>query len=111
MLPHKNRLKLPTSWGKTNPDFQFKTNLLKLVGKNSNKDNPVRIGFIISSKVGKAVVRNRLRRFLANYFYKEIVSLRPSQEIIIIVFPAAATSTNEEISLSLNKILQKVRFK
>lgn len=110
MLPHKNRLKLPTPWSKTNPDFQVKTDLFKLVGKNYQGGGEVKIGFIISSKVGKAVVRNRLRRTLAGFFYKELEKIKGSQELIVVVFPAMAKASNEEINFNLNKILQKIRF-
>lgn len=110
MLPHKNRLKLPALWSKTNPDFQVKTDLFKLVGKNYPSQEQVKIGFIISSKVGKAVVRNRLRRFLANFFYKRLVKIKGSQELVVIVFPAMAKASNEEINSNLNKILQKIYF-
>lgn len=110
MLPHKNRLKLPTPWGKNNPDFQVRTDLFKLVGKNFSEERPVKIGFIISSKVGKANVRNRLRRFLAKFFYDQLRNIKTSQELILIIFPAMAKSSNEEINSSLNKILQKIHI-
>ena len=110
MLPHKNRLKLPAPWSKTNPDFQVKTDLFKLVGKNVPEGRSVRIGFIISSKVGKAAVRNRLRRELARFFYQELTKIKNSQELVVIVFPAMAKVSNEEIISNLNKVLQKIRF-
>lgn len=110
MLPHTNRLKLPTVWSKTNSDFQVKTALFKLVGKNYQDQRPVKVGFIISSKVGKAVVRNRLRRTFAEFFYRELIKIKDSQELIIIAFPALAKASNEEIYFNLNKILQKIRF-
>ncbi len=110
MLPHKNRLKLPTLWGKTNPDFQVRTELFKLVGKNFHEETPAKIGFIISSKVGKANVRNRLRRILSKFFYDQLGNIKTPRELILIVFPAMAKATNEEINSSLNKVLQKIRI-
>lgn len=110
MLPHKNRLKLPAPWSKTKPDFQVKTDLFKLVGKNYPGQEQVKIGFIISSKVGKAVVRNRLRRLLASYFYKELTKIKTTQELIVVAFPTMAKASNEEINFNLNKILQKIHI-
>lgn len=108
MLPLRNRLKLPTLWSKSNPDFQLRTDLFLLIAKEMKEDRPAKIGFIISGKVGKANVRNRLRRFLANYFYNKISSLKESLELIVIVHPTMAKATNEEINLNLNKILPKI---
>jgi ribonuclease P protein component len=108
MLPLRNRLKLPTHWSKTSPDFQLRTDLFKILGKEIKDDQPAKIGFIISGKVGKANVRNRLRRVLAKYFYGQLEKLKKSQELIMIVHPIMAQATNEEINLNLNKILPKI---
>lgn len=108
MLPRKNRLKLPSPWSKTSPDFQVKTDLFKVVGKKSSSEHPVKIGFIISSKVGRAVVRNRLRRVLATRFYKDLNKIKNGQELVVVVFPAMGQASNEEINISLNKALQKI---
>ncbi len=110
MLPLRNRLKLPTRWSKTNPDFQLRTDLFKIVGKNFTEEKPAKIGFIISSKVGKATVRNRLRRLLSKFFYENLSKIKGSQEIILIAFPVMAKVNNEEINSSLNKVLQKIHI-
>ena len=110
MLPLKNRLKLPTPWGKTSPDYQIRTELFKVVGKTFKEDKPTKIGFIISSKVGKATERNRLRRLLAKFFYDKLTEVKSSQEVILIVFPIMAKASNEEINSNLNKVLQKIHI-
>lgn len=108
MLPRINRLKLPTAWSKTNPDFQLRTDFFKILAKNIDTHQPLKVGFIISGKVGKANVRNRLRRILSALLYSELAKLAPSKEIILIVYPTAAEASNEEISTSFNKILPKL---
>jgi ribonuclease P protein component len=58
--------------------------------------------------VGKANVRNRLRRTLADLFYQQIDKLALSKEVIVIVYPTAATASHEELSTSIDKILPKI---
>jgi len=108
MLPRINRLKLPTAWSKNNSDFQLRTDLFKVLVKNTDSNQPLKVGFIISGKVGKANVRNRLRRTLSAFFYSQLDKLALSKEIILIVYPNAAQASNEEISININKILPKI---
>lgn len=108
MLPRINRLKLPTPWSKSSPDFQLRSDYFKVLVKNNPKLEAVKIGFIISGKVGKANIRNKLRRSLSALFYMQLDKLKSSQEIILIVYPTAAKTTNEEIRTSLNKVLPKL---
>ena len=110
MLPRANRLKIPTSWNRKNPDFQLKTEFFKIIGKKDIRGKSAKIGFIISGKVGKATVRNRLRRRLAALFYTRIADLDPTNELIVIVYPNIAQAKDEEISSSFNKVLPKLHI-
>ncbi len=110
MLPRANRLKIPTNWNRKNPDFQLKTEFLKILGKKNVGSKSAKIGFIISGKVGKATVRNRIRRRLASLFYTKIAEIEPSLELIVIVYPNIVQAKDEEISSIFNKILPKLRI-
>lgn len=110
MLPRANRLKIPTIWSRRDPDFQLKTEFFKIIGKKNTEATSCKIGFIISGKVGKATVRNRVRRRLATLFYTKVGELNPKLELILIVYPTIAKATNEEISTSVNKVLPKLYF-
>lgn len=107
MLPFKNRLKLPVSWSRSNPDLQLRTDLFKVLVKRTAESSP-KVGFIISSKVGKANIRNKIRRSLSKIVYQELPRLQSNQEIIFIVFPECAKATNENLSDSFYKILPKI---
>lgn len=110
MLPRANRLKIPTTWSRENPDFQLKTEFFKVLVKRKPETSSVKIGFIISGKVGKAIVRNRVRRRLASEFHRRLVELASDQELVLIAYPNIARASNEEISASLNKVLSKLHF-
>jgi len=109
MLPRAYRLKIPATWNRQ-PDFQIKTELFKLIGKTNPEGKNCKIGFIISGKIGKATVRNRVRRLLSGCFYAKIDKLNPKLELILITYPNIAKASNEEISSNVDKILPKIRF-
>lgn len=110
MLPSKFRLKLPSKWNRNYPDFKISTKVFKIVAKKASSENP-RVGFIISTKVGKAVLRNRLRRKLEGLLLPWLENSKEPWEIIFIVYPNCSTANDEEISISLNQALSKIHLK
>ncbi len=64
----------------------------------------VRVGIVVSKKVGKAVVRNKVRRRL-----REIVRRMhlPPAEIMIIARPEAAQASFQELARDLRRALAK----
>jgi ribonuclease P protein component len=62
-----------------------------------------RCGFSVAKEIGKAVVRNRVRRLL-----KEIASLaniKPGWDIVFIARPNAATADYHQLKKSMEKLL------
>ena len=108
MLPRSNRLKLPTTWKRNKPDFSFFSPYFKIIAKKTNTNEGPKIGFIISTKVGKATTRNRLRRFLAQVVRTQLEKIPAGLEIIFIVAPGAGSSKHEEIGLEVNKVVSKL---
>ena len=67
-----------------------------------------RYGFSVSRRVGKAVVRNRVKRLL-----REILRQTPLQsgwDIIFIARPAAATADYASLEKSVNDLLSRARL-
>jgi ribonuclease P protein component len=65
-----------------------------------------RYGFSVTKSVGKAVVRNRVRRLL-----REIVrlkSLRPGWDIVFVSRPSAATADYHQLDGSISRLLGRV---
>ena|SRR3990167_10129929 len=110
MLPSRFRLKLPPSWNRNYPDFKTSTALFKLIGKRVADQKGTRVGFIVSTKVGKATVRNRTRRKIEALLLDHLEKSRGQLEVIIIVYPTCAKSSHEELSSSLNQALSKIHF-
>ena len=62
-------------------------------------------GFSVSKRVGKAVVRNRVRRLL-----KEVVRLAPIKsgwDIVFVARPVAATADYHQLKRSVEKLLAR----
>lgn len=75
-----------------------------------NDDGPLRVGISISKKVGKAVMRNRIRRKM-----KEIIrlckdDLKQSRDIVLIVRKPVADMDYHQIQKSLYHVFRKAEL-
>lgn len=62
-----------------------------------------RYGFSVAKEVGKAVVRNRVRRRLKEI--ARVTSVKPGWDIVFIARPTAATADYQQLKKSLEKLL------
>ena len=67
-----------------------------------------RIGVTISSKVGNAVVRNRIKRWTREYVRRHR-SEWPATELVIVGKPSAASATHAAIDVDLALLLRRAR--
>lgn len=67
-----------------------------------------RYGFLVSKKVGKAVVRNRTKRRLKEIVRKEALS--QGWDLVLIAKPKAAEATFEEMTRSVKDLLHRGRL-
>ena len=67
-----------------------------------------RYGFSVSRRVGKAVVRNRVRRVLREIL--RLIPLKPGWDIVLIARPAAAIADYVTLSQSVTGLLSKAQL-
>jgi ribonuclease P protein component len=67
-----------------------------------------RVGVTVSSKVGNAVVRNRLKRWVREYLRRHRVDL-PLAEMVLVAKPSAAAVAHPVIDADLAGVLRKTR--
>lgn len=69
------------------------------------KDGTPRLGITASRKVGGAVVRNRIKRWVREFFRRVKGDLSPAQEILVIARPQAATASYVDVVQELGRAL------
>lgn len=74
-----------------------------------NPDGVVRVGVVVSKKVGKAVTRNRIRRRLREAL-REVLRAQPPRrgfDLVVIARPVAAEASYGELKRGLEQALKK----
>lgn len=79
--------------------------LVLYIIRNNSKEN--RIGFSVSKKVGKAIVRNRVKRLLRENFRNLNADLKKGYDMIFISRVVAKDATYEQIRKSMEKLIDK----
>jgi ribonuclease P protein component len=74
-----------------------------------NEVGATRMGFTVSTKVGNAVVRNRIRRRLRELYRQRRASLPPGVDVVIIARHAAATADFGQLSRAFDHISSRLR--
>jgi len=73
-----------------------------------NKTAVNRLGLTVGTKIGKAVVRNRVRRRIREAYRLREASLKTGYDIVIVARTRAAQSSYQEIDRALGALLSKL---
>ena len=71
-------------------------------------EGQTRLGLTVSSKVGNAVLRNRVRRRLRELFRAQRGSLPKGIDLVLIARPAAAQADFDTLARAFSKIRQEL---
>lgn len=107
MLPVKNRLTKRKEFAYIYKNGKKINSLnLSLVYVPSKKEE-TRIGFSVSNKVGKAVIRNHIKRQLREIIRKQLNNLRIHQNFVLIAHPSIVecdfSKMGQEVLMLLTK--------
>jgi ribonuclease P protein component len=72
-------------------------------------DLPVRAGFVVPKTVGKAVVRNNVRRRLRHLIRERLAALPPGATVVVRALPGAAERSFPELAADLDAALIAAR--
>jgi ribonuclease P protein component len=64
------------------------------------------VGITVSSRVGNAVVRNRLKRWIREYVRRHILEL-PAGDVVIVAKASAATSAHPVLDRDLARLISR----
>lgn len=81
--------------------------VMLLVARGAQVEQPSRVGITVSSKVGNAVVRNRLKRWLREHLRRNKARW-PHGDFVVIARPTAADAVHAAIDEDLAGLLGKV---
>jgi len=70
-----------------------------------NELGRIRVGITVSSRVGNAVVRNRVRRRLREAVHARLDRLAPGLDLLLVARPASARAGWGELSAALDGVL------
>ena len=70
-----------------------------------NNQGETRLGVTVSSKVGNAVVRNRVKRFLRECFRKYRHRIVPGQDVLIIARKGAVNLSSHDVESEIRESL------
>ena len=76
-----------------------------------NGTSAARLGLTVSSKVGNAVTRNRIRRQLREWFRTHIEELPKGHDVVIIARSSAATATAAELAAAFARAASLLKRK
>lgn len=97
-------LKLSRGGGK----FQS-TNFVVISKANEGMES--RLGITVSAKVGNAVVRNRIKRQVREYFRRHRVELPVARDFVVVARAGAAGMSGDQIARELEDVLTRSRLR
>mgnify|MGYP002348330208 CR=1 FL=1 len=83
--------------------------LLCLVLPNGRDDGATRLGLTVSSKVGNAVVRNRIRRRLREFYRHERAGLPRGMDLVFIARPSAAEADTARLRRAFDRVTSDLK--
>jgi ribonuclease P protein component len=68
-----------------------------------------RLGLAVSKRVGKAIVRNRIKRLLRELFRQHKMFLQPAYDVVFVARREAAAASFEEYTRQFRRLLRRCR--
>jgi ribonuclease P protein component len=112
MLPKKNRLRKGASFKNIyKSGKRLSTPYFTLFYLQNKKNIHPQIGIIVSNKIGKATVRNKVKRRIREIIQSELENISNNLQIIILTKPTVANLRFQELKEKIVSTLENLRTK
>ena len=103
MLPREHRLRRAEDFARVRREGRAWSHALLVVTAICTGGPVTRIGFTVSKRVGKAHVRNHVKRMLREIVRSHLPRMRPGFDVVITCRPALATQKFGEIADTVHR--------
>lgn len=110
MLPRKHRLRRASDFARVRKEGRVWSHPFFVLVVAANGGAGTRIGFSVSKRVGKAHVRNRVRRLLREAVRMHLPRIAPGYDVVISSRPALAGQPHAAIVAAVQRQLQAARL-
>lgn len=107
MLPKRHRLTRSRDFARVRRFGRSSGTPLASLYVLPTRSTDVRVGFSVSKRVGKAVVRNRVKRVLREAMRHEMDCLSQGQDLVFIARPAAAEASYQQMADTVSYLLHR----
>ncbi|GAC1444017.1 MAG: ribonuclease P protein component [Chloroflexota bacterium] len=107
MLPQEFRLKRSKEFAKVRRFGRSTGSPLVAIYVLRTRSSQCRIGFSVSKRVGKATIRNRVKRLLREATRQQLHNVRPGCDMVLIARPAAAHASYSQVAETVAYVLRK----
>ena len=109
-MPSAYRLTRRSDFGRVYAKGRSYAGDLVVVYVLPTREQSVRVGFTVSSKVGGAVVRNRTRRRLREAVRKLLPQVMSGYDLVIVARARAAEASLGQIAAAVEAVLRRARI-
>jgi ribonuclease P protein component len=110
MLPRQHRLRSSSDFARVRKEGRAWPHPWLVLAAAPNGGSVTRVGFTVSKRVGKAHVRNRVRRVLREVVRSFVASLKPGYDIVIVGKPAVAGQPYAAVRDAAWQLFQRARL-
>jgi|SRR5690554_1099940 len=111
MLKKRNRLLKTADFQAAYQQGKYVVAKQMVIYRLPKPDNTnIRIGFVVSKKVGQAHVRNRCKRLLRAAMNQFLPELAPEYDLVVVARPPLAKDNYQDVYKTMAKLLRKAKL-
>jgi len=110
MLPKAHRLTRSGEYARVRRDGRSQAHPLLILASAPNGGEVTRVGLAVGTKIGSAVVRNRVKRLLREAVRARLDLLPRGYDVVLIARREAAAAGLRDVAAALDSVLRRARL-